>query len=52
MDTIINFKQTKQFKEAVRKAAFHAGYKNISEFLNAIVSSNKFVKQQLTTGKK
>lgn len=51
-DTIVNFKTTKTYKEQIRKASFHAGFKNISEFLKDIVARNKYVKQQVSEPKK
>lgn len=46
-DTIINAKTTKEFKEVVRKAAFHAGYNNTSQFILALLNRNVFVKKEL-----
>lgn len=49
---IINFKETKEVKEAVRVAAFHGGYKNSSQLLAEIVKSNPLVNKELKKLKK
>lgn len=43
----INFKGTPELKEAIRRAAFHGGYKNSSELMLKIITSNKLVKTEL-----
>lgn len=50
--TIINFKGEPELKEAIRRAAFHGGHKNSTEFLLKIVGGNKLVKEQLEEMKK
>lgn len=45
--TIINMKGTKQLKEAVRRAAFQAGYINSSQFMLAVLSENQYVKKEM-----
>lgn len=43
----INFKSEPELKEAIRRAAFHGGYKNSSELIIKVISSNKLVKTEL-----
>lgn len=45
--TGINFKGTPELKEAIRRAAFHGAYKNSSELMVKIISTNKLVKTEL-----
>lgn len=49
---IINFKETKEVKEAIRVAAFHGGYKNSSQLLAHAVKSFPLISKELKKGKK
>lgn len=44
---MINFKGTKDLKEAIRIAAFVSGCKNSSEFMRKIITKNTVVKKEL-----
>ncbi len=49
---IINFKGTKELKEAVRQAAFYTGKKNSSDFVRSLVQACPDVQRYLKKAEK
>jgi hypothetical protein len=51
-DKILNMKVTYDMKEAVRVAAFNAGFPNSSQFMLSLLNKNPYVKQALEKKRK